>query len=57
MRPKGEMLNQVQHDIKKEPGFRNRQIMSEKIVKSSDIFDDLVILDSNEMDSQYLMGN
>ncbi len=40
------MLNQVQHDIKKEPGFRKRQMMSEKIVKSSDIFDHLVILDS-----------
>jgi hypothetical protein len=48
MGPKGEMLNQVQHDIKKEPGFRKRQIMSEKRVKSSDIFDDLVILDSND---------
>jgi hypothetical protein len=26
------MLNQVQHDIKKEPGFRNCKIMSDKIV-------------------------
>jgi hypothetical protein len=51
MRPKGEMLNQVQHDIKKEPGFRKRQIMSEKIVKSRDIFDDLVILGSNDGNS------
>jgi hypothetical protein len=49
------MLNQVQHDIKKEPGFRKRQIVSEKILKSSDIFDDLVILDSKKDDRLVVM--
>ena len=50
MRTKNEMLNQVQHDIEKGPGFRKRQIKSKNIVKSSDIFCDLVILDSNKVE-------
>jgi len=49
MRPKGEMLNQLQHDIKKECDFRKRQIMSEKVIKSCDIFDEFAILDSNDL--------
>jgi hypothetical protein len=48
------MLNQVQHkvqkhDIRKEPDFRKRHIMSKKIIKPNDIFDALGILDSNEL--------
>ena len=47
------MLNQVQHkvqkhDIRKEPDFRKRHIMSKKIIKPNDIFDALGILDSND---------
>jgi len=42
------MLNQVQHkvqyDIKKEPEFQRYQIMSKNTIKSTDIFDDLLVL-------------
>ena len=49
MGPKGEMLNQVQHDMKKQPCFKKDQIISEKSIKSNDISKNLVMLDSNEI--------
>jgi hypothetical protein len=42
------MLNQVQHDIKKEPDFRKLEDLSKRIIKSNNVFDHLVILDSSD---------